>query len=123
MAGMFYLPRLFVYHAQTPPHSPMSNQFLIMERRLIKIIINPAMILTFFFGGLLALTPGIIDWHNGWVHAKIFLVFLLIGLHVFYIKCYKGFASEHREASHLFFRIANEIPVIIMIFIVIMVIV
>lgn len=123
MAGLFYLPRLFVYHAQTSPRSEMSDQFLIMEQRLIKIIMNPAMILTFFFGGLLLLIPGIVNWNAGWLHVKLLLVFILAGLHGLFIKSYKGFAAERRDYSSRFFRFANEIPVLIMIIIIVMVIV
>lgn len=123
MAGMFYLPRLFVYHSQSAPGSDMSNQFLVMERRLIKIIINPAMILTFVFGFMLLFTPGAIDFSNGWVHAKLLLVFVMAGFHGIGVRWYKAFLNEERNISHRVFRVANEIPVIIMVVIVILVVV
>ena len=71
MAGMLYLPRLFVYHAATEIGSEQSETFKIMERRLLKAIINPAMIFTFIFGGLLLLTPGIVDWSAPWIWLKL----------------------------------------------------
>ena len=71
MAGMFYLPRLFVYHCDTKPGSVDSERFKVMEYRLMKQIINPAMIATWVFGVLLVLTPGVIDWSAGWWHVKL----------------------------------------------------
>ena len=81
MAGLLYLPRLFVYHAQTTPGSEVSTYFKTMEHRLLRIIMLPAMLLTFFFGLLLYFIPGIVDMSDGWFHAKLFLVFLLAGPH------------------------------------------
>lgn len=123
MAALFYLPRLFVYHSQTLPRSEMSNQFLLMERRLIKIIMTPAMILTFIFGIALVFTPGLINMHEGWFHLKLLLVLLLAGYHGLTVKWYKDFAQEKRNVKELYFRLANEVPAVIMIVIVIMVVV
>jgi putative membrane protein len=123
MAALFYLPRLFVYHAQTTPGSEMSEQFLIMEERLIKIIMNPAMILTYIFGILLILTPGVVSMSEGWLHVKLFFVLLISGLHGLTIKWHKSFKRNERKISHMHFRLANEIPVVIMVVIVIMVVV
>ena len=81
MAGMFYLPRLFVYHCELRPGSAESERFKVMERRLLKQIINPAMIATWTFGILLVLTPGIIDWSAGWWHVKLAMVLLMSGFH------------------------------------------
>ena len=67
MAGLLYLPRLFVYHTEVAVGSPESERFKIMERRLLRAIMNPAMIATFLFGGLLLATPGVIDWSSGWI--------------------------------------------------------
>jgi protoporphyrinogen IX oxidase len=123
MAALFYLPRLFVYHSQTTVGSDMSSQFLIMEERLIRIIMNPAMILTYIFGILLLITPGIVNWHQGWIHVKLTMVLLLSGLHGLAIRWYKDFKNDSRNISHVYFRVANEIPVVIMVVIVIMVVV
>lgn len=123
MAGLFYLPRLFVYHAQTEPRTPMSEQFLLMEERLIRIIINPAMIMSFVFGICLLMVPGLLDWHSGWLHLKLLLVLAMAGYTGVCIKWYKGFVMEKRNLSHKHFRLANELPVVIMVVIVIMVVV
>ncbi len=123
MAGLLYLPRLFVYHAQTTPGSEVSTYFKTMEHRLLRIIMLPAMLLTFFFGLLLYFIPGIVDMSDGWFHAKLFLVFLLAGLHGFMGRWYKEFRLDKRLHSARFFRIVNEIPALIMIAIVILVIV
>ena len=81
MAGMFYLPRLFVYHCDTKPGSTDSERFKVMEYRLMKQIINPAMIATFVFGILLVLTPGVISWTAGWWYVKLTCVLLMTGFH------------------------------------------
>jgi putative membrane protein len=123
MAALFYLPRLYVYHSQTVPGSAMSNQFLVMEDRLIRIIMNPAMILTYVFGILLFMTPGVVSMSEGWFHVKLFLVLLLSALHGLAIKWHKDFKLEKRNINHVYFRVANEIPVVIMIAIVVLVVV
>ena len=81
MAGMFYLPRLFVYHCDLQPGSAESERFKVMEYRLMKQIINPAMMATWTFGALLVLTPGVIDWSWGWWHVKLACVILMAGFH------------------------------------------
>lgn len=123
MAGMFYLPRLFVYHSEIPNNTEESNRFLLMEKRLLKIIINPAMILSFVFGLMLLLTPGIADWTSGWLHVKLTAVSILIFLHIMLVRWYKEFRSGERLRSANFYRIINEVPPIMMVIIVIMVIV
>lgn len=123
MAAMFYLPRLFVYHAQSVPGSALSEQFLVMEERLIRIIMTPAMLSTFFFGILLLLVPGVASFSEGWLHVKLSLVLLLSAMHGLDIKWYKNFKRDERNISHVYFRVANEIPVVIMIAIVILVVV
>ena len=77
MAGLLYLPRLFVYHAEAPAGSDRAATFKIMERRLLRGIMNPAMVATLAFGLLLAATPGIVDWQRGWIWAKLVLVLVL----------------------------------------------
>jgi protoporphyrinogen IX oxidase len=123
MAGLFYLPRLFVYHCDTQRGSAESERFKVMERRLLKQIINPAMIGTWLFGILLVLTPGVIDWHQGWWHAKLTAVILMSGFHGAASKWRREFMEDRNQRSPRFYRIANEIPTVLMVIIVIMVIV
>jgi len=123
MAGMFYLPRLYVYHCETVPGSVESERFKVMERRLLKQIINPAMIATFTFGILLVLTPGVIDWHAGWWYVKLTGVLLLSAFHGELAKWRKEFRDDRNTRPQRFYRIANEVPTLLMLVIVIMVIV
>jgi putative membrane protein len=81
MAGLLYLPRLFVYHADAPAGSPMAETFKAMERRLLRGIMNPAMIAVYVFGLALLSIPGIVDWHAGWIYAKLALVAALTVFH------------------------------------------
>jgi len=123
MAATFYLPRLFVYHCQVPPGSAESERFKVMEYRLMKAIMNPAMIATWCFGILLVLTPGIIDWTAGWWHVKLTCVLLMSGLHGAMSRWRKDFLNDRNRHSEKFYRIANEVPTVLMVLIVIMVIV
>nr|WP_283949517.1 protoporphyrinogen oxidase HemJ [Limobrevibacterium gyesilva] len=123
MAGMLYLPRLYVYHCAVPRGSAESERFKVMERRLLKQIINPAMIATFAFGILLALTPGIIDWHAGWWHVKLTAVILMSGFHGAASKWRRDFRDDRNTRPQRFYRIANEVPTLLMVVIVVMVIV
>jgi putative membrane protein len=123
MAGMFYLPRLYVYHCQVPVGSAESERFKVMERRLLKQIMTPAMIATWVFGILLVLTPGIITWHQGWWYVKLASVILLTGFHGAMSKWRKEFLNDRNKRPERFYRIANEVPTILMVVIVIMVIV
>jgi putative membrane protein len=121
MAGMLYLPRLFVYHCEAEIGSKQSETFKIMERRLLKVIINPAMIATWLAGLYLAWAG---HWFSaGWLHAKLVLVLVLSGVHGFFSRCVKDFAAERNRRSHKFYRIINEVPIILMILIVILVVV
>lgn len=122
MAALFYLPRLFVYHSQSEIGSEISHQFLIMEERLIRIIMTPAMISSYVFGILLLVIPGLIDWSQGWIHLKLALVLLMSAIHGVSIKWYKDFKNDVRKLSHVYFRVANEIPAVIMMVIVILVV-
>lgn len=122
MAGMFYLPRLFVYHAGAKPGSEMAETFKVMERRLLKIIINPAMILTFVFGGaLLYLMPVYLQ--MPWMQAKIILVLMMTGLHGYYARAARAFAADKNTRSARHWRIMNEAPTLLLIAIVILVVV
>ena len=123
MAGMFYLPRLFVYHCDVAVGSQESERFKIMERRLLKQIINPAMLATLFFGILLVLTPGVVLWNQGWWYVKLVSVLLLFGFHGASSKWRKNFLNDRNTKPQRFYRIANEVPTVLMMIIVIMVIV
>ncbi|MBO0347156.1 protoporphyrinogen oxidase HemJ [Roseibium limicola] len=120
MAGMLYLPRLFVYHAEAVPGSEKSETFKVMERRLLKAIINPAMIATWVFGLWVAVEIGAFS--QGWFHAKLTLVLLMSGLHGYLSGCVKRFARDENKKSAKFYRILNEVPTVLMILIVILVI-
>ena len=108
MAGMFYLPRLFVYHADAPPGSERSETFKVMERRLLKAIMNPAMIATWVFGLWLAWELGAFS--QGWLHAKLAFVLLLTGLHHVLARTVKSFAADRNRRSSRHYRIINEVP-------------
>ena len=121
MAGMLYLPRLFVYHADAAKGSSASETFKAMERRLLKAIINPSMILVFITGITLAYLTGF--WQAGWLQVKFILVLGLAGLHGFFARCVRAFAEDANRRSARFYRVLNEAPTILMILIVVLVIV
>ena len=121
MAGMLYLPRLFVYHCDAEVGSKQSETFKVMEWRLLKEIINPAMIITWLAGLYLAWSG---HWYtSGWFHAKLTLLLVLSGVHGFFSRWVKDFAADRNTRSQKFYRIINEVPTVLMIFIVILVIV
>jgi putative membrane protein len=121
MAGMLYLPRLFVYHCEAEPGSKQSETFKVMERRLLKAIINPAMIASWALGIWLVWKGG---WYvSGWFHAKLVLVLALTALHGFLVRWVRDFAGDKNQHSQKFYRIINEVPAVIMIGIVILVVV
>jgi len=121
MAGMLYLPRLFVYHCAAEPGSKQSETFKVMERRLLNAIINPAMIATWALGLWLAWDAA---WFvAGWLHAKLALVLVLSALHGFFVRCVRDFAADHNHFSQKFYRIINEVPTVILIAVVILVVV
>ena len=121
MAGMLYLPRLFVYHAEAARGSEASETFKIMERRLLKAVINPSMILVFLTGFILVYLTG--DWRDGWWQAKFILVVGLAGLHGYFARCVRSFAEDRNERPARFYRFLNEAPTILMIFIVVLAVV
>lgn len=123
MAGLFYLPRLFVYHAMTEPGSEVSEYFLIMEKKLLRIIMLPSMALTFFSGVCLLLVPGLVDWSQGWMYVKLALVLILALVHGLMAGWHKEFFVGKRRHSERFFRLVNEIPTVLMVIIVILVVV
>ncbi len=121
MAGMLYLPRLFVYHSMAEPGSTQSETFKVMERRLLKAIINPAMIVTWVLGLWLAWHAG---WYrDGWLQAKVALVLALSGLHGAFARWVRDFAQDRNRHTQRFYRIINEIPTLLLIAIVILVVV
>jgi len=121
MAGLLYLPRLFVYHAVAAPGSPQSETFKVMERRLLKAIMGPAMGVTWILGVVLAIQG---HWFaSGWLHAKIALVVLMSIMHGLFGRWARDFAADRNQRSQKFYRIANEIPTVLMIAIVILVVV
>jgi putative membrane protein len=121
IAGLLYLPRLFVYHAGVAANSDTSQTFKVMERRLLRAIMTPAMIATYGFGILLAMTPGVVDWHERWFIAKLCLVAALTVIHVMLAAWRRDFAADRNRRSPRFYRIINEVPTVLMIIIVILV--
>jgi len=121
MAGMLYLPRLFVYHTTSEPGSTQSETFKVMERRLLRAIINPAMVASWVLGLWLAWDG---SWFGaGWLNAKLALVVALSAIHGFYARCVREFATDRNRHSQQFYRVLNEIPTILMIGIVILAVV
>ncbi len=122
MAGMAYLPRLFVYHADAEAGSDKSETFKVMERRLLRGIINPAMGATFLFGGLMLwANPALLT--EPWLHAKLTLVLVMAGLHGAFSKWRKDFELDRNRRPARFYRIVNEGPPVLVVLIVILVIV
>jgi putative membrane protein len=118
MAGMLYLPRLFVYHCAAEVGSVQSETFKVMERRLLRAIINPAMIATFVFGLWLAWLGG---WaYATWFQAKFVLVIVLSGVHGMLARYTRDFAADRNRYSQKYYRIINEVPTLLMIVIVIL---
>ena len=123
MAGLLYLPRLFVYHAMSKVGSEQSETFKVMERRLLRAIATPAMAASWLFGLILAFS-GAIDWsRDGWFHLKLILVLALSAYHGLLVVWTKQFAMNRNTRSARFYRIANEIPTVLMILIVILAVV
>lgn len=122
MAGMLYLPRLYVYHASAAPGSEASETFKVMERRLLKAITTPAMIASLIFGiAMLVMTP---EWlKQGWLHAKLTCVLGLLAVHGMLARSRREFAEDRNTRSPRYYRVVNEVPTVLMIAIVIFVIV
>jgi protoporphyrinogen IX oxidase len=123
MAGMMYLPRLFVYHADAPTGSEQSETFKVMERRLYRGITTPAMIATWLFGLWLAFGFGIVDFSQGWMWLKAAMVILLSAVHGYYGRLMRGFQQDRNDKPARFYRAINEVPFVLAIIIVIAVIV
>jgi putative membrane protein len=120
MAGMLYLPRLFVYHADAKAGSELSETLKVMERRLLKGIVNPAMIAVWLTGLLLAYRLD--DFQSPWLHAKLALVLVLSGIYLYLAGLARAFAKDGNRRSALYYRILNETPTVVMIGIVILVV-
>lgn len=124
MAALFYLPRLYVYHAERAQQPGELRETLkVMERRLLKVIANPASVLTWVFGLMLVFTPGVIAWSEGWVYAKAVLVVAMTVYHHLLVRWWRDFALDRNRRSGRFYRAANEVPTLLLIGIVILVIV
>lgn len=121
MAGMLYLPRLFIYHCDAAPGSEMSETFKVMEQRLLRIIINPAMAVTWLLGLWLAWKGG--HFSAGWLHAKLALVVALSGVHGFFSASVRRFAEDRNTLTARQWRFWNEVPSMLMVGIVILVVV
>jgi protoporphyrinogen IX oxidase len=121
MAGMLYLPRLFVYHSLAEPGSALSETFKVMERRLLKAIINPAMIATWVLGIWLAWYG---EWYRaGWLQTKVALVLAMSALHGLLVRWVRDFSQDRNRHTQRFYRIINEIPTVLLIAIVILAVV
>ncbi|MFN3625087.1 MAG: protoporphyrinogen oxidase HemJ [Hyphomicrobium sp.] len=120
MAGMLYLPRLFIYHCDAPPGSPQSETFKVMEHRLLTVIINPAMTLTWVLGLWLAWQAGFFT--SGWLHAKLALVIAMSAVHGFFSASVRRFANDANTTSQRAWRMWNEVPTVLMIVIVVLVV-
>lgn len=123
MAGLLYLPRLYVYHVDVAPDSEAAGRFKVMERRLLRAIMNPAMIAAMIFGGLLLANMGEGEWRSGWLHVKLLCVAGLIGFHMLMARWRRDLEIGRNLRTARAYRVANEIPAVLMVVIVVMVIV
>jgi len=122
MAGLLYLPRLFVYHAAAAPGSEQSETFKVMERRLLRAIMNPAMGAAYVFGILLLVSSPNIDWAAGWLWVKLAMIAVLTGLHHAYGLWRKAFERDANTRSPRFYKLMNEAPTVAMAVLVLMVV-
>ncbi|QDH15140.1 protoporphyrinogen oxidase HemJ [Oecophyllibacter saccharovorans] len=123
MAGLFYLPRLFVYHTQVRPGTEEYARLTLMEWRLLHQIMLPAMIVTFLTGACMAALPGVVDWHAAWWWTKLIALVFLFGFQGMCGRWQRAFARDDNTHSERFYRIANEVPTLLMMVIVIMIVV
>jgi putative membrane protein len=123
MAGLLYLPRLYVYHSMAPVESDLSETFKVMERRLLRGIMTPAMLATWIFGLLLAALPGVVDWRMGWIWIKLALVVGLTVFHIALAHWRRKFSVDQNRRCARFFRLINELPTLALIAIVVLVVV
>ncbi len=123
MAGLFYLPRLFVYHAERGQAPEPDSSFVIMEDKLLRVIMNPAMISSWLFGLLLVVTPGIVDWTMIWPWTKAAAILGMTWFHMWLAARRREFATSQNRLSGRHYRMMNELPTLLMIVIVLSVIV
>ena len=121
MAALLYMPRLFIYHTDAAPGSEQSETFKMMEQRLLKVIMNPAMMITWVLG--LYLAWSVYGFQGGWLHVKLLLVVLLTGVHMLFSRAVRAFARDENTRSARYWRLMNEAPTLLMILIVIMAVV
>lgn len=121
MAGLFYLPRLFIYHLDAEPGSVQSETFKVMERRLFQVIMNPAMVLSWILG--LDIAWRVFAFEGAWLHAKLLAVLLLTGTHIYFGKAVSAFGRDEPIGTPRYWRLINEVPTVLMIVIVILVVV
>ena len=121
MAALLYLPRLFVYHTTVKKNSDTSEMLKIMEYRLQKYIMNPAMLLTLLFGIFLLKTDGVINWGEKWIYFKLLAVFLLLLVHHLLTKYRKDFYMDNNNRSKKFYKILNEVPTVLLVIIILLV--
>lgn len=121
MAGMLYMPRLFIYHGDCEPGSDQARTFSVMEERLLKVIMGPAMVVSWLLGLYIAWT--VFGFQGGWLHAKLAAVVALSGVHGFFAKSVRSFGRGEYVRDARFWRLMNEVPTLLMIVIVILVIV
>jgi len=123
MAGLFYLPRLFVYHADAAPGSAVSETFKIMESRLARVIMAPAAILTWILGLALAYITGQLSEFQAWFVIKLVAVAALTGFHLLLLRHLRAFAEDRRPKPQRYYRAINEVPTVLLLIIVIMAVV
>ncbi len=124
MAGLFYLPRLFVYHAEnSEPGDSRDEIFQTMEYKLLRMIMNPAMIATWIFGIMLALTPGLVDWSAIWPYTKAASILGLTEMHHWLARRRKDFTRGENKLTGRHYRLMNEVPTVLMVIIVVSVVV
>jgi putative membrane protein len=123
MAGLLYLPRLYVYHSMAPVESTVSETFKVMERRLLHGIMTPAMLATWGFGLLLLAIPGVVDWRMGWIWVKLALVVGLTIFHFLLARWRRVFSVGQNRHPTSFFRVVNELPTLALLAIVVLVVV
>lgn len=123
MAGLFYLPRLFVYHVENAGSRNQTDElFQTMEMKLLRLIMNPAMVATWLFGSLLLLTPGVVDWSQGWPWTKAGAVLAMSWFHHWLARRRKDFMKQNNTLSGRQYRLMNEVPTVLLVIIVVSVI-
>lgn len=123
MAGLFYLPRLYVYHVERPAKPEPAETLVVMEEKLLRVIMNPAMISTWLFGLLLAMTPGVVDFGTIWVWTKLMGILAMSGFHMWLARQRRHLLAGSSTVSGRQFRMMNEVPTLLMVVIVLSVVI